>query len=181
MGVDDFGTYTFKIVIFGDSQTGKTTLTHRFLTNLFKADIQMTLGVDFMLKTVDIDNNNVKLQIWDFAGEERFRFLFPSYIRGANGAIFMYDITNYGSLAHVDDWYEIIDKEINYEFPVIFVGGKTDLIHLKEISTRKAMEVANSKGADGFIECSSKTGENVHKIFHLLTKLILKIKNPQEE
>ena len=181
MGVDDFGTYTFKIVIVGDSQTGKTTLTHRFLTNLFKADIQMTLGVDFMLKTVDIDNNNVKLQIWDFAGEERFRFLFPSYIRGANGAIFMYDITNYGSLAHVDDWYEIIDKEIDYEFPVIFVGGKTDLIHLKEVSTRKAMEVANSKGADGFIECSSKTGENVHKIFHLLTKLILKIKNPQEE
>ncbi len=93
----------------------------------------------------------------------------------------MYDITNYGSLAHVDDWYEIIDKEIDYEFPVIFVGGKTDLVHLKEVSTRKAMEVANSKGADGFIECSSKTGENVHKIFHLLTKLILKIKNPQEE
>ena len=173
--------YTFKIVVFGDSQTGKTTLTHRFLTNLFKADIQMTLGVDFLLKAVDIDNINVKLQIWDFAGEERFRFLFPSYIRGANGAIFMYDITNYGSLAHVDDWYEVVDKEIDYEFPIIFVGGKTDLNHLKEVSTRKAMEVAHSKGADGFIECSSKTGENVQKIFQLLTKLILKIKNPQEE
>jgi len=168
-------------VIFGDSQTGKTTLTHRFLTNLFKEDISMTLGVDFMLKAVDIDNVKIKLQIWDFAGEERFRFLFPSYIRGASGAIFMYDITNYGSLAHVDDWYEVVDKEIDYEFPIIFVGGKTDLNHLKEVSTRKAMEVAHSKGADGFIECSSKTGENVQKIFQLLTKLILKIKNPQEE
>jgi len=173
--------FTFKIVIFGDSQTGKTTLTHRFLTNLFKEEISMTLGVDFMLKAVDIDNVKIKLQIWDFAGEERFRFLFPSYIRGANGAIFMYDITNYGSLAHVDDWYEVVDKEIDYEFPIIFVGGKTDLNHLKEVSTRKAMEVAHSKGADGFIECSSKTGENVQKIFQLLTKLILKIKNPQEE
>ncbi len=165
--------------MFGDSSTGKTTLAHRFLTNLFKEDIQMTLGVDFKLKTVEINEEIVKLQIWDFAGEERFRFLFPSYIRGANGAIFMYDITNYGSLAHVDDWYEIIDKEIDYEFPIIFVGGKTDLIHLKEVSTRKAMEVANSKGADGFIECSSKNGENIHKIFHLLTKLILKNKKPQ--
>jgi small GTP-binding protein len=125
------------------------------------------------MKDVDIDNIKVKLQIWDFAGEERFRFLFPSYIKGANGAIFMYDITNYGSLAHVDDWFEIVDSEITYDFPIIFVGGKTDLIHLKEVSTRKAMEVAHSKGADGFIECSSKTGENVHKIFQLLTKIII--------
>ena len=167
-------TSTFKIVIFGDSQTGKTTLTHRFLTNLFKQDITMTLGVDFHLKAVELDGEMVKLQIWDFAGEERFRFLFPSYIRGANGAIFMYDITNYGTLAHVDDWFEIVKKEIDYKLPIVFVGGKTDLIHLKEISTRKAMDLAMSKGADGFIECCSKTGENVLKIFNLLTKLILR-------
>lgn len=168
--------FTFKIVIFGDSQTGKTTLTHRYLTNLFKEDIQMTLGVDFMLKTVEMKGDHIKLQIWDFAGEERFRFLFPSYIRGANGAIFMYDITNYGSLAHVDEWFEIVEKEIDYELPIIFVGGKTDLIHLKEISTRKAMEIANMKKADGFVECSSRTGENVQKIFDLLTRLIYKNK-----
>ncbi|MFX1573264.1 MAG: Rab family GTPase [Promethearchaeota archaeon] len=169
-------TSTFKIVLFGDSKTGKTTLAHRFLTNLFKENIQMTLGVDFLLKAIEVDDEMVKLQIWDFAGEERFRFLFPSYIRGASGAIFMYDITNYGSLAHVDDWFEIVKKEIEYDIPIIFVGGKTDLMHLKEISTRKAMEIANLKDADGFIECSSKTGENVHKIFNLLTKLILKSK-----
>ena len=172
--------YTFKVIIFGNSQAGKTTLTHRFLTNLFKEDVPMTLGVDFLLQVVDIDNLKVKLQIWDFAGEERFRFLFPSYIKGANGAIFMYDITNYGSLAHVDDWLEIVNKEIDYDFPLLFVGGKTDLIHLKEVSTRKAMEIANSRGASGFIECSSKTGENVYKIFQLLTKLILKNKIPQQ-
>ena len=167
-------TSTFKIVIFGDSQTGKTTLTHRFLTNLFKQDITMTLGVDFHLKALEVDGEMVKLQIWDFAGEERFRFLFPSYIRGASGAIFMYDITNYGSLAHADDWFEIVENEIGSKLPIVFVGGKTDLTHLKEISTKKAMDIAITKGADGFIECSSKTGENIHKIFSLLTKLILK-------
>lgn len=89
----------------------------------------------------------------------------------------MYDITNYGSLAHVDDWFEIVEKEINSKLPIVFVGGKTDLIHLKEVSTKKAMDLAMIKGADGFIECSSKTGENVHKIFSLLTKLILRKKN----
>ncbi len=167
-------TSTFKIVLFGDSQTGKTTLAHRFLTNLFKESISMTLGVDFLLKAIEIEGEKVKLQIWDFAGEERFRFLFPSYIRGANGGIFMYDITNYGSLAHADEWLEIIEKEVKYKLPIVFVGGKTDLLHLKEISTKRAMEVAKSKGADGFVECSSKNGENVHKIFNLLTKLVLK-------
>jgi Ras-related protein Rab-1A len=140
----------------------------------------MTLGVDFHLKPVELDGEMVKLQIWDFAGEERFRFLFPSYIRGANGAVFMYDITNYGSLAHVDGWFEIVENEIDYYLPTVFVGGKTDLVHLKEVSTRKAMEVAISKGADGFIECSSKSGENVHKIFNLLTKLILNNRDSQE-
>ena len=173
-------TSTFKIVIFGDSQTGKTTLTHRFLTNLFEEDITMTLGVDFHLKAIEANGEMVKLQIWDFAGEERFRFLFPSYIRGANGAVFMYDITNYGSLAHVDNWFEIVENEIDYDLPIVFVGGKTDLRHLKEVSTRKAMELALTKGANGFIECSSKNGENIHKIFDLLTKLILKNKDSQE-
>lgn len=167
-------TSTFKIVIFGDSQTGKTTLTHRFLTNLFKQDIAMTLGVDFHLKALEIDGEMIKLQIWDFAGEERFRFLFPSYIRGANGAIFMYDITNYSSLIHVDDWLEIVENEIDYKLPIVFVGAKTDLIHLKEVSTKKAMRLALKKGADGFIECSSKNGENIHKIFNLLANIILK-------
>jgi len=170
-------------VIFGDSGTGKTTLTHRFLTNLFKQDISMTLGVDFLSKDVEINGERVKLQIWDFAGEERFRFLFPSYLKGANGAIFMYDITNYGSLAHVDNWFAIVDnaianKEVDNKLSIIFVGGKVDLIHLKEISTKKAMQIAKSMEAKGFIECSSKTGENVSKIFDLLGRLIFKNKSP---
>ena len=137
--------FTFKIVIFGDAKTGKTTLAHRFLTNMFEDDFQMTIGVDFLLKSVKVHGENVKLQIWDFAGEERFRYLLPSYIKGANGGIFMYDVTNYSSLTHADEWFEIVGNEIDYDFPIIFVGGKTDLIHLKEVSTRKARKKAKSK------------------------------------
>lgn len=166
---------TFKIIIFGDSGCGKTTLTHRFLTNLFIPDAASTIGVEFQLKMVEARGERVKLQIWDFAGEERFRFLLPSYVKGASGGIFMYDITNYASLAHVDEWLAIIDSEKTVEkFPLIFVGGKTDLSHYKEVSTKKAIEVANLKNAQGFIECSSKTGENVNKIFHILTEHIIK-------
>ncbi len=169
-------TSTFKIVIFGDAGCGKTTLTHRFLKNLFVQNLEATIGIDFQLKAVNVDGEKVKLQIWDFAGEERYRFLLPSYIKGINGGIFMYDVTNYASLAHVDDWLSIVNKEVEYEFPLIFIGGKNDLAHLKEVPTVKAMEMAEQKGAKGFFECSSKTGENVLKIFDLLAILVLKSK-----
>ncbi|MHA1764589.1 MAG: Rab family GTPase, partial [Promethearchaeota archaeon] len=99
---------TYKFVIFGDAGTGKTTLTHRFLTNVFISDSKMTIGVDFQIKTLTIENKKVKLQIWDFGGEERFRFLLPTYLRGANGGIFLYDITNEASLLHIDDWLDVI-------------------------------------------------------------------------
>ncbi|MFX1496390.1 MAG: Rab family GTPase [Promethearchaeota archaeon] len=166
---------TFKIVIFGDAGCGKTTLTQRFLTNLFVSDSKMTIGVDFEVKSLEIDTKKVKLQIWDFGGEERFRFLLPTYVRGAKGGLFMYDITNYSSIAHIDDWLTVIRKEIKAEdeFPIIVVGGKADLSSNREVSSEEGIKIARSRGVDGFIECSSKTGENVEETFEALTKSML--------
>jgi small GTP-binding protein len=166
---------TFKIVIFGDAGTGKTTLTQRFLTNLFVSDSKMTIGVDFEVKSLVVDENKVKLQIWDFGGEERFRFLLPTYVRGAKGGLFMYDITNYSSLAHIDDWLTVIRKEIKPEdtFPIIVVGGKADLNEYREVTAEDGIKIAKSRGVDGFIECSSKSGENVNESFDALTRLML--------
>ena len=166
---------TFKIVIFGDAGCGKTTLTQRFLTNLFVSDSKMTIGVDFEVKSLVVDKQKVKLQIWDFGGEERFRFLLPTYVRGARGGIFMYDITNYSSIAHIDDWLTVIKKEIRKEdiFPIIVVGGKADLADNREVSATEGIKIAKSRGVDGFIECSSKSGENVEQAFEALTSLML--------
>jgi small GTP-binding protein len=166
---------TFKIVIFGDAGCGKTTLTQRFLTNLFVSDSKMTIGVDFEVKSLIVNNRKVKLQIWDFGGEERFRFLLPTYVRGARGGLFMYDITNYSSIAHIDDWLTVIRKEIRDEdqFPIIVVGGKADLAEDREVPAEEGIKLAKSRGVDGFIECSSKSGENVEKTFEALTGLML--------
>ena len=164
------------MVIFGDAGCGKTTLTQRFLTNLFKSDTKMTIGVDFEVKSMDINGKKVKLQIWDFGGEERFRFLLPTYVRGANGALFMYDVTNYSSLAHIDDWMLVVRKEIKSEpdtFPIIVVGGKADLIDDREVTGDEGINIAKSRGVDGFIECSSKSGENVEETFDALTRLMI--------
>jgi len=166
---------TFKIIIFGDAGCGKTTLTQRFLTNLFVSDSKMTIGVDFEVKSLEVDKQKVKLQIWDFGGEERFRFLLPTYVRGARGGLFLFDITNYSSIAHIDDWLSVIRKEIRAEdvFPIIVVGGKADLVENREVSAEEGIKIAKSRNVDGFIETSSKSGENVEKTFEALTRLML--------
>lgn len=168
---------TFKLVIFGDAGCGKTTLTQRFLTNLFKSDSKMTIGLDFEVKSLEVDGKKVKLQIWDFGGEERFRFLLPTYVRGSNGGLFMYDITDYSSLAHIDDWTLIIKKEVTHSFPILVVGGKADLAEDREVPSEDAIKISNSRDMDGFIECSAKTGENIEETFEAITRLMMKNAN----
>ena len=169
---------TFKIIIFGDAGCGKTTLAQRFLTNLFKSDSKMTIGIDFEVKSLEVEAKKVKLQIWDFGGEERFRFLLPSYVRGANGGLFMYDVSNYSSIAHIDDWLMILSKEApETHFPILVVGGKADLLNDREVSSEEGINIAKSRGVDGFIECSSKSGENVEITFEAITKLMLRHSN----
>ncbi len=166
---------TFKVIIFGDAGTGKTTLAQRFLTNIFKSDSKMTIGIDFEVKSLDVDGKKIKLQIWDFGGEERFRFLLPSYVRGANGGLFMYDVTDYSSIAHIDDWMMVVHKEIkpDHKFPILVVGGKADLGEDREVSSEDGISVSRARGVDGFIECSSKDGTHVNETFEALTRLML--------
>jgi small GTP-binding protein len=167
----------FNIIIFGDVNCGKTSLVKRFLTNSFKEDSRLSVGVDFEVKTINIGNKNVKLQIWDF-GMGR-KWMLSTYARSAKGGLFMYDITNYFSLSHIDDWLSVIRKEKRRkdQFPIIMVGGKADLENDREVSAEEGMKIAKSKSMDGFIECSSKTGENVENTFDALTRLMILLKN----
>jgi len=162
----------FKIVIFGDAGSGKTTLTKRFKSDLFISDSQMTVGVDFETKTFEVDGKKVKLMIWDFGGEERFRFILPKYINGAMGGIFMYDITNYPSLAHIDSWLSFINGRKEH-IPLVLLGGKADLDIIRQIPYKEGKKIAKAMGFSEFIECSSKTGENVEKSFENLTRIML--------
>ena len=107
--------------------------------------------------------------------KERFKFLITSYIRGAEGALFICDITNYDSLTHFDDWLMIIRKELRVEdqFPILLIGNKADLDDKREVSEKEGIIFAKSRDVDGFIECSAKTGENVEKIFRELAKMMI--------
>lgn len=166
---------TFKIVTFGDAGSGKNTLTHGFLTSLLVSDNTMTIVGDFEVRSMSVDGQKVKLLIFDFRGEERFRFLLPDYVKGVRGGLFLYDITNYSSIAHIDDWLGVIRNEIREEdiFPIIVVGNKADLVDDRKISSTDGIRIAKSRGVNGFIEVSAKTGENVEIAFEALTRLML--------
>jgi len=166
----------FKICIFGDGGVGKTTLVNKYLTGVFKSDTTITIGVDFHIKTLEIYGLKVRLQIWDFAGEERFRFLLPGYVRGAAGGIFMYDITRFASLKNIDSWLQVLNTDIRKTpqlIPILLVGGKTDLEEYRTVSTENALDIAKSFNLNGFIESSAKNGENVDIIFETIANIML--------
>ncbi|MFW9941868.1 MAG: GTP-binding protein [Candidatus Thorarchaeota archaeon] len=162
----------FKVIIFGDINCGKTSLRKRFMDDIYDSHCRKTIGVDFQTKDFDYNGMEVKLMIWDFAGEERFRYMFPQCLKGAMGGILMYDITNSSSFSSINNWLSLLE-EMNQKFPIILVGGKSDLENIREVSREEALKVGRAMGLHGFIECSSKTGENVKESFQALTKKML--------
>ncbi len=168
----------FKIIIFGDGGVGKTTLVTRYLEGIFDLS-KVTIGMDFFVKRLQVEDKNVTLQIWDFGGEERFRFLLPNYVSGASGGIFMFDITRYMSLKHIDDWIKIFRDEYSKKhsdeaLPVLMVGGKKDLNYRRSVERQAAEDVVERESLLKYMECSSKTGENVENLFQTLTRELLK-------
>ena len=167
----------FKVPIFGDGGVGKTTLTHRFLNGVFKETYQLTIGMDFYIKKLELDGKKISLQIWDFAGEKKFRFLLPGAVMGAKGTIFMYDITRYVTFKNLTDWLTVFNEanEIHdQKLPILLVGSKLDLEGMRTVPKEEAIKFAKDNNFIDYIECSSKSGENVEALFANLTKFMIK-------
>lgn len=167
----------FKLCIFGEGGVGKSTLVNRYVSGIFKENYQMTIGVAFQSKVLKIKGLEVYLQIWDFAGEDRFKFLLPNYVSGASGGIFMYDITRYHSLTHIDEWMNVLKKGFKTEkvnIPLVLIGGKADLEEMRSVDFDHALELGKSHSISHVFECSSKTGQNVEDIFNTITGEMLK-------
>jgi len=163
--------YTFKIMMLGDASVGKTSLTMRYISGFFMEDLKLTIGVDFYSKTTAHKDKKVKLQIWDFGGEERFRFLLSQYSKGANGAFFLYDITNQTSLDHLPDWTQVI-REHAGDIPIMLIGSKVDLNEFRAVTRDDGILAAKKYNLASFVELSSKTGENVEKAFNVITEIL---------
>ncbi len=168
----------YKIAIFGDGGVGKTTLVNRYISGKYSEDFKMTIGVDFYTKSIEVQGIRVNLQIWDFAGEQQFKNLLPNYVVGASGGIYMYDISRFYSLTHIEDWIKLLNKAPDRreeKLPILLVGGKKDLAlkGKRVVEEDYATEQGKKFGVFDFIECSSRTGENVELIFYNLALKML--------
>ncbi|MFX0018513.1 MAG: Rab family GTPase [Promethearchaeota archaeon] len=166
----------YKICLFGNKQVGKSSLVNRFVANRFEFDLKPTIGAAIFVKTFELHDKVIKLQIWDFGGEERFHFLLKSYAYGSFGGIFMFDITNAYSLNEIYEWISIFRDSLDYNFkeaPILLVGGKLDLEKHRIFASDDIKSYLISLKLFDYIECSSKTGENVNFVFETIVSKII--------
>jgi len=170
--------FTLKVVVVGNGGVGKSTMIQRLITGKFIGQ-KITIGTDLASYKLDVEDNEgniykVTLQLWDFAGEKRFRFFLPRYARGAQGCVLAYDITRYTSFEDLSEWYQIISE--NADSPIyVLCGGKVDLASEKRtVQYSEGEEFQKAYNLHHFFETSSKSGENNKLIFETLTRSILK-------
>ena len=164
----------FKILLLGDSGVGKSSLLLRYTKNEFISDLRSTIGVEFALKYLTIDNFQLKVQIWDTAGMERYRSITNAYYKGAKGVIVVYDICRKKSFENVDKWIDDFKSKADDDAVIILIGNKSDLDEKREVSKEEAESKAQ-KNKFGFMETSAKDNNNVQKAFETLFHEIVKI------
>jgi small GTP-binding protein len=166
--------YLFKIVVVGDGGVGKSTMIQRLITGHF-VPMKITIGTDLASYDMQYEDISIKLQIWDFAGERRFRFFLPNYARGAQGCILCYDITRYTSFQNLKEWYDIVKENTQTDTVFLLAGGKADLAsYRRTVEVEDAEKLQEELSIPHFLETSSKTGENNKNVFELLTEAMLK-------
>ena len=161
----------FKIITAGDGAVGKTTLLRRYVEGKFIFNSQMTLGVEIFTKRIKHKDEIVMLQLWDFGGQEQFRFMLSSYMLGARGAIIMFDLTRYVTVNSIDEWVKIC-RSANPNLPLILIGGKADLVKDIMVSDDIVLEIKKKYNFIEYLKTSAKTGDNVDKAFEILVKKI---------
>ena len=165
---------TLKILVIGESSVGKSSLLLQFTDNAFDNMQIATIGVDYKEKLVEINGEAVKLAIWDTAGQERFRSLTPSFYRGCQGIIVVYDISNRESFTRVENWLSELEVYSTHQDVVkMLVGNKCDLKDERAVTQAEGLKCAR-KHQMMFIEASAKTSEGVVCAYEeLVEKVIL--------
>ncbi|KAK3563057.1 hypothetical protein QTP86_015868 [Hemibagrus guttatus] len=162
----------FKLLLIGDSGVGKTCVLFRFSDDAFNTTFISTIGIDFKIKTVELNGKRIKLQIWDTAGQERFHTITTSYYRGAMGILLVYDITNAKSFENISKWLRNIEEHANEDVERMLLGNKCDMEDMRVVSKAKGEQIAAEHNIRYF-ETSAKANINIEKAFLTLAEDIL--------
>lgn len=177
------GRQMLKLLLLGDAGVGKTSLLNQFVNREFTAQYKATIGSDFSSKQLDIDGKFVTLQIWDTAGQERFQSLGPTFYRGTDCCILVYDVTKPPSFENIKKWRTEFTVQLGLsnadDFPFLLLGNKSDLPD-KSVQASAAREFAQMNGDMLFFEVSAKTADNVQTSFEHIVRRALE-KAPKDD
>jgi small GTP-binding protein len=167
--------FVFKILLLGDSEVGKSCFLMRYSDNVFVENYITTIGLDYKLKTVKLDSGKtIKVQLWDTAGQDKYRTIAKNYYKGSHGILLLYDITKITSFENRREWIRDIKEEVSEKAIIFLIGNKIDLTDNRKISKEKGEELAEEYKIP-FFEASAKSGENVDEVFKALYKKISEV------
>ena len=163
----------YKVLLLGDSSVGKTCFLLRYCDKTFQDAHLSTIGLDYRLKSMTLKNKkNIKLQIWDTAGQDRFRAITKNYYKGANGIILIYDVTNLQTFENVKNWITQIREEANKNVVIFLAGNKADLPEESRAVQKEDGQKMAEEYNIPFQETSAKEGINVNETFQELVEKI---------
>ena len=157
--------YSFKMIVIGDAGVGKSCLTNRAAKDKFLSDYSPTVGFEFLTFNVKIEDQNIKLQIWDTCGQEVYRSLISSFYRSASLAIIVYSIDNEESFNNIEKWLNDIKTQSSPDVKIFLIGNKADLDDKRKITREQGEKFSNEHKISFFTETSAKTGLNVQNVF----------------
>ncbi len=167
--------FSWKIVTGGAGGVGKTTFLFRYLTNQFVANTSLTVGVQLHSHTVERNGKKIAMIIWDLGGQDRFRFLQDSYVRGAAAGLICFDISNIGTMLQIKDWVVMYRKSGSPAMPILLVGMKLDIANEEEQkqAEKEALALVKELDLTGYIVTSSNWGKNVEESINSLIDVLL--------
>ena len=174
-----YSSLDLKVVVLGVASVGKTSIINRYCNDTFHEDTLSTIGAGFFTHSMKVDQTDVTLMLWDTAGEERFRSVAPSLLRGANGLVLVYDVTNVQSFTELEIYLEMFLDAVNVNamstMPVLLLGNKIDLG--ENVVSHQNVDDWKKKHRVTFSALvSAKTGENINEAF---TEFVTTLASPE--
>lgn len=170
----------FKLCLMGDGGVGKTTLCNRIITGIFNPTTKMTIGIDFQLFKTSIlkpdsespQKIDIEIQLWDFGGQQHFRFMQPRFLKGATGGLLLYDLSRFATSKNLPEWKKLWADHNDENVPLYVVGSKSDMLNKGglDIAEENLKDFMKSLGASKYFIISSKSGYSVDVLIDSIAK-----------